>query len=368
MIFPLLPVFLTTILGAGAFSLGLIEGVSDSTSSLLKIISGVWSDRAKKKKIFIFYGYGLATIMRPMIGIALNWGAVLGFRFGDRIGKGIRTAPRDALIAASVPENQRGRAYGFHRMMDHAGAVLGSLIGAGLIYLMPGRFRLIFLSAAIPGIFSLFALARVKEVSAISSAESSNVSVPHIKLPPRAKGFLILLFFFTLGNATDAFLLLRLTTGGIAIALLPLLWAGLHIVKSSTNSIFGKLSDKMDRRFLLLVGWIFYGVVYALFSFSLSIPALIALFLVYGLFYGLTEGPEKALLSEWVDPSCHGKVFGWYHGVLGVALLPAGVLFGLLWDHWGYATAFGFGGAISLATALIWMIWMLLSRRAPLVF
>lgn len=367
MIFPLLPVFLTTVLRAGPFALGLIEGISDSISSLMKLIAGYWSDRLQKRRFFVFLGYGLSSFLRPLIGLAPHWLFVLGLRFGDRVGKGIRTAPRDALIASSVQNRQRGGAFGFHRMMDHAGAVVGSLLGAFFITLAPQGFRLIFLSAAIPALASLFLLSRIQEVSyAPPHAASFQVALaPLAKIPLRVKGFLALLFFFTLGNATDAFLLLRLKEGGIATFFLPLLWAGLHIVKAIANSIFGRIADRVDRRLLILIGWLFYGGVYALFAFPLSLPFLISLFLLYGIFYGLTESPEKALLAEWVEFPHLGQVYGWYHTILGMALLPASLIFGFLWEKWDYETAFAFGAALSLISSMIWGVWFVFSRSTP---
>jgi len=356
MIFPLLPAFLTIVLGADPFVLGLIEGISDTTSSLLKLVSGYLSDRFKKRRFFVLLGYGLSSLLRPLTGLAPHWSMVLGIRFGDRVGKGLRTSPRDALIAQSVPASQAGRAFGFHQMMDHAGAVVGSLIGAGLIFLLPGKYRMIFLFAGAPALCALGILTRVREKEPIEkSPEKTEKSPP---LPVQVKFFLGLLFFFTLGNATDAFLLLRLQVNGLPLAVIPLLWAGLHIIKASSNSWIGRLSDRGNRRAFLVLGWIFYAAVYSLFALPLPTTAVVLLFLAYGLFYGLTEPTEKALLKEWVPAEQYGTAYGLYHTVLGVALLPAGLFFGFLWKTWGYGAAFGFGAGITAVTAVVWIFWM----------
>ncbi len=362
MIFPLLPTFLTTVLGASPFALGLIEGVSDSVSSLLKLVSGYFSDRIKKRRLFVLIGYGLSSCLRPLIGISHHWLTVFGIRFGDRIGKGIRSAPRDALIAAVVDQHNRGRAFGFHRMMDHAGAVVGSLIGAGFIFFAPGHYRQIFLLASIPAFCAISILYKLKEVESPASLRpeqgvKKEVSPPYglpRGVPQRVKVFLTLLFLFTLGNATDAFLLLRLQSGGIAIAYLPLLWAGFHVIKAYGNQWFGTFSDGREKGVFIFFGWLTYSLAYLLFALSLSKIQLALLFLGYGIFYGLTESPEKALLAEWAPSESYGAIYGFYHTILGVALLPAGLLFGFLWKTGGYPYAFRLISIIGFLSALLW--------------
>ena len=353
MIFPLLPTFLTTVLMAGPAALGWIEGLSETSSSIFKLIAGKWSDRLGKRRFFVWWGYGLSSLMRSLIGLSPNWLVVLGLRFGDRVGKGLRTAPRDSLIALSVPENQRGHAFGYHRMMDHSGAVVGSLIGAGLLFLLPGQFRLIFLLAAVPALIACLLLKHVDEVSPSEQISDTTKNLPKEPLPIKIKLFLVALFVFNLGNATDAFLLLRLQTDGLPATAIPLLWAAFHIIKAGSNSLLGHLSDKVDRRFFVFGGWLLYAIVYLLFSRDLSQAQMIFIFLVYGVFFGLTEGPEKALVSTWTNRNQLGNIFGSYHFIMGISLLPASLIFGYLWQWGGFSLAFTVAGGITLLATIM---------------
>lgn len=364
MIFSLLPAFLTLSLGAGAQVLGIIEGISETTASFVKILSGKISDRFPKKRPFVLVGYSLSSIMRSMIGLAPNWLTVLGLRFGDRVGKGIRTAPRDSLIALSVDPKMRGQAYGFHRMMDHTGAVVGALMSALLIFIFPGRYRLIFLLSAIPALLACLTIFRVREEELKPEVPflSKEKSATGNSLPTNIKIFLAILFVFNLGCATDAFLLLRLQNNGVALALIPLMWAAFHIVKAVSNSYLGKLSDRFNHKVFVVLGWLLYSISYMIFSKELSTPVLMIFFLIYGMFYGFVEAPEKALVAAWSKKESYGNAFGAYHFIVGISLLPANLLFGFIWKTGNASMAFGFSALITLISTIALTVWM---RWAP---
>jgi len=353
MTYPLLPVFLTTVLGASAMSIGVIEGAAESTAALLKLASGWLSDRARKRKPLVLAGYGLASAIRPLIGLAQSAAQVFGIRIADRIGKGIRTSPRDALIADSVDPSIRGRAFGFHRSADHAGAVVGPLIAFALLRWSTIDLRHVFLWTAVPGALAVAALLfGVRETARTAPAARPSGVDLKAQLGGRFWAFLAVLFVFTLGNSTDAFLLLRAADLGVPSALVPILWAMLHVVKSAASTPGGALSDRIGRKPLLVAGWLIYAAVYLALGQAREAWHAWALFAVYGVYFGLTEGVEKALVADLVPAEKRGAAFGWYNLALGLGALPASLLFGLLWDRAGQATAFGFGAALALLAAL----------------
>lgn len=351
MIYPLLPAFLTTVIGAGALSLGIIEGLAESTAALVKVAGGYLSDRAGRKKPFLYAGYGLAGLARPLIGLATAWPAVLLLRFADRVGKGIRTSPRDALIADVTEPSSFGAAYGFHRAMDHCGAVLGPLAASALLALGLGL-RDVFLLAALPAALVMVAIAlAVKERPTAERTERKADEPP--PLPSSAKTLLAAIALFTLGNSTDAFLLLRLADAGVPAAGVALLWSVFHLVKMASAWLGGRLSDRTGRKPMLAAGWLWYSAVYLAFALVESRGALIAIFLAYGLYYGMTEPVEKAWVADMAPGRARGRAFGWYNGVVGLAALPASLLFGLLWKACGPAVAFGTGALLALAATLM---------------
>jgi MFS family permease len=360
MIYPLLPVFLTTVLGASAGSLGVIEGAAETTAALLKLASGWWSDRVRRRKPLIAFGYGLASAARPLIAIAQSATQVLAIRLVDRVGKGIRGAPRDALIADSVDPSIRGKAFGFHRASDHAGAVVGPLLAFAVLHWWHTPLRTVFWLAAIPGVIAVaIAIFVVKEERmgmgmGMGKVETSH-SHPHSHsdpIPKRFWGALGAITLFTLGNSTDAFLLLRATQLGVPVAMAPILWAMLHVVKSATSTPGGILSDRIGRKPAVIAGWMIYAIVYLLFARATEAWHAWALFAVYGLYFGLAEGPERALVADIVPGGKRGTAYGWYNLSIGIAALPASVVFGLLWDRAGSATAFTFGAALAGLAAL----------------
>lgn len=353
MIYPLLPIFLVGTLGAGAFALGLIEGVAETVAALLKIVSGRWTDRLRRRKPFIFVGYGLAGIARPLIGLAGSWPMVLLLRGMDRVGKGIRTSPRDALIADSVPVEIRGRAFGFHRMMDHGGAVLGPLVAAVLLSGFGFSLQTVFLCAALPAavVMAVIVFAVHDAPRAPATRKEPDKSQAHWPLGANYRRLLIAILVFTLGNATDAFILLRLSDAGLSAAWIALLWSAHHVVKMTAAYTGGTLSDRFGRRAMILSGWLLYALVYGAFAFAQSLTALVVIFLVYGVYYGFVEPVEKAWVVDLVPAEQRGTALGYYHGTVGIAALPASLLFGVIWDVFSPGAAFACGAALALVAA-----------------
>lgn len=365
MIYPLLPLFLTTVLGASAAALGVIEGIAESVSSLLRLPAGWLSDRLGRRKPLILFGYGVAAIARPLIGLSQSAGQVLAIRVSDRFGKGVRSAPRDALIADSVEESQRGYAFGLHRAADSFGAVVGPLIAWAVLGLGWVELRELFLWAAVPGAISvalvLFVVREREPEVRVAPVAAPSATPPASGAASAALGapfwrYLSVLLLFTLSTSTDAFLLLRASQLGVPTALIPILWAMLHVVKSSTSALGGGLSDRLGRRPLILGGWTIYAAVYLGFAAATVQWQAWALFLVYGLYFGMTEGTEKALVADLVPAARRGTAFGWFNAALGLGALPASVIFGLIWEGYGPETAFATGAALAGLAALFFTI------------
>src|SRR5215207_8137828 len=347
-IYPLLPAFLKGLLGVSspyaAAVIGLIEGAAESVSSLLKLFSGYFSDRRGRRKGLVVFGYALAGVMRPLLGFASSWHQVFVIRLADRVGKGIRSAPRDAMIADAAAPAERGLAFGFHRAMDHGGAVIGPLLGAAIIYLVASNraapttadYRTVFLLASVP---------------AVATPPPRRLSLRGFD--GNFKRFLVLVSLFTLSNSTDAFLILRAQDAGVAGAAIPLLWSALHVSKVVSSLVGGSLSDRLGRKTLIVSGWLLYAAVYFGFA-HVSTPAgAWALFLVYGVYFGLAEGAEKALVADLVRPEQRGTAYGLYNLAFGITVLPASLLMGALWDTWNPETAFFVSAAIGTTAALL---------------
>lgn len=353
MIYPLLPLFLTTVLGGGPAFLGLIEGVAESTASILKLVSGVMSDRVRRRKNLVLWGYGISALARPLIALATSPLAVLFIRFGDRVGKGIRTSPRDALIADSIDPEVRGKAYGFHRSLDNAGALIGPLIATLLLTWFVSDLRAVFWMAAIPGgIAVLLIVLKVREVGP-AAVKKGNANFLRIIPGGRLRTYLLILLLFTLGNSSDVFLLLRAGQLGVTQARIPLLWTFFNLVKMVFTMPFGALSDRIGRRWLIISGWGVYALAYLGFAFATTELHIWLLFAFYGLFYGLTEGVEKALLADIADPSERGSAFGWYNCATGIGALPASLIFGVIWQRLSPHAAFGFGALLACLAAVL---------------
>ena len=374
-IYPLLPVFLTRVLGATAVSLGVIEGVAEAANSLLKVISGRLSDRWNTRQPIVIAGYGLSSLMRPLIGLVVTWPQVLGIRFLDRVGKGIRGSPRDALLAAAATPESRGKVFGFHRAMDHAGAMLGPLLASLFLLLYPGEYRTLFLLTIVPGAVAVALLTRVQDVRmpppqpAVREERPGQVptATPQgswRRLPRTLYVFFVVLLIFALGNSADAFLLLRLTDLGVSPVLIPLLWAAHHAVKAVMSVVGGIRSDRVGRRRVIALGWVIYALVYAGFALTTSLASLILLFLGYGLYYGLAEGTEKALVADLAPADLRGTAFGLYNAVLGAGALAASVVFGLVWQAAGAPAAFALGAALALTATVLLYACVRPERRA----
>ncbi|MFN8665774.1 MAG: MFS transporter [Gemmatimonadaceae bacterium] len=362
MIYPLIPTFLATTLGASALAVGAIEGTAESVASALKFASGWWSDRLRRRKPLVVAGYLLASVLRPLVGVAQGAGQVFAIRVGDRIGKGIRTAPRDALLADSVAPSQRGAAFGFHRAADHLGAVVGPLVAFALMTWAGVSLRVVFLLAAIPAALAMVVLiGMVREEDRAAPAQGAAPERDRIagdmaadaRLGGRFAAYLGVLLLFTLGNSTDAFLLLRARALGVETAMLPVLWAALHVVKAAASTPAGALSDRVGRRGLIVAGWLVYSATYVGFAVAEGAWAAWLLFLAYGVFFGLTEGVEKALVADLVPAVARGRAFGWYNLAIGVGALPASLLFGAVWDARGAPAAFLLGAALSAVAAVL---------------
>lgn len=354
MIYPLLPLFLTEHLRASALFVGLIEGVAESTAAVTKFLFGWLSDRLRKRTRFVVAGYTLANTIRPLIGLATSPWHVLLLRFTDRIGKGMRTAPRDAWLAELADHNTRGKTFGFHRAMDHAGAVVGPLLATAFLVFYPGELRPLFLVSLIPGLIAVgfiiaakkTSLGPIKPVAAVSTISLS------ASIPSSFKKFLAVLLLFTLGNSSDVFLLLKLKLSGVDIKWIPLLWSALHVVKSLFSFPGGHLADLIGRRHAIALGWALYAAVYFILGSTNHTWIVISAFLLYGLYPALTESAEKALAAEMVSPSIRGTAFGLYNLVIGLAALPASLLFGFLWTQGGPRLAFYTGATLALLASL----------------
>jgi len=363
MAIPLLPAFVTGVLAAGPLMLGWIEGAADAVAALLKYLSGRWSDKTGKQRIFVLGGYGLASLVRPLLAIATSPLHVLGVRVTDRIGKGLRTSPRDVILAASVPREHRGAAFGFHRAMDHAGAVLGPLVALVILALSDNNIRLVFALTVIPGVLAILSVIvgvkdKPEQVEERSGEEREEVFQQDStnRAQKNLVRFLVPLSLFTLGNASDVFLLMKAGAEKTPLYGLPLLWVGLHIVKMISVIPGGALADRWGKQRTIALGWLVYAAIYAGFAFAQNTTSITLLFLAYGLYYGLTEGGEKALIAQIAPGGRRGTAFGWYHMTLGLMTLPASILFGFLWEVFSGKVAFLVSASLALLASLMLII------------
>ncbi len=355
MVYPLLPQFLIGALGGNRFALGVIEGIADSTASLLKLFSGAWSDRTGARKGFVVVGYALAAVARPLIALAVAPWHLLAARAADRVGKGLRTAPRDALIAELAAPSVRGRAFGFHRAMDHLGAAVGPLLAAGFLWAWPDGLRPLFLLTAVPGlaVVALLVVGLREPRSNVVEKSTATFTLTLAPFPRNFRLYLVALVVFTLGNASDAFLLVRAGELGVPTALLPLLWCAFHVIKSVGNLLAGRAVDRLGPRPLIFAGWLIYAAVYLAFALATAAWHAWALFLAYGLFFALTEPAEKTLVTRLTSGENKGLAFGWFNFAIGVAALPSSLLFGGIYERFGATAAFGWGAALSLLAGLL---------------
>jgi len=367
MIYPLLPAFLTAVLGAGPEVLGAVEGIAEATASLLKLYSGYLSDKVKQRKGWIIAGYSISNVIRPVIAFSTSWIHVLALRFSDRVGKGLRTSPRDAIIADSTPAEFRGKAYGFHRAMDHGGAIIGPLTATALLLVYHDNIKTIFLLSFIPGLLAVFTLIfGLKEKQAegprVAHPATFNFRTSWVEMSTGFRKYLGIILVFTIGNSTDAFLLLRAQQLGVPVTLLPTIWVVLHIVKMGFSVPGGIISDSIGRKKVIVTGWIVYALVYAGFGMASQHWHAWALFAVYGIYFGLTEGVEKALVADFAPTHLRGSAFGLYHMTIGIGAFPASLLFGLVWQKLGSTAAFAMGAGIALVASVMLSI---LTVRKP---
>jgi MFS family permease len=377
MIYPLLPVFFTGLVSPGwvAVYVGLMEGIAEASASLLKLFSGRISDALGKRKVLAILGYGISSAVRPLMALAAAGWHVVGLRFLDRVGKGIRTSPRDALISDSVGKEYRGLAFSFHRAMDHVGAILGPIVAVAVLYAFLGyglwkgstkeataeemhALRWLFAIALVPGVAAMIALmGKVREVAPKpSEAKPPSATGVWRQLPRRFYAFVGVVTLFALGNSSDLFLVFYgETTFGFGLLQLIGLWVVLHVSKMVFSIPGGLLSDKLGRRPVIIAGWIVYALVYLGMAFvdpeaPWQFWALIA---VYGFYYGMTEGAQSALVADFVPSELRGTAYGFYHGAIGLAALPASLVFGIVWKAYGPVTAFGIGAGLAGAAAIL---------------
>jgi MFS family permease len=406
MIYPLIPAYIAA-LGSGAILLGVIEGVAETTASMLKLISGIISDKTGKRKLLVLIGYSISSVVRPLTGIVTSAWEIIFVRMFDRVGKGIRTAPRDALIASSVDESSRGRAYGFERAMDHIGAVVGPLLAIITLLILFAGFglkdslmalRWTFILAIIPGILAVLTLIFfVKEKTAQNSkGELFKFSLK--RFDRNFRSYLVIMIIFTLGNSSDAFLLFRVEeavqkSGAVVrivnnidplnrmvsnfgnaaaqekiinILFLPLIWGFFHIIKAAFSTPLGGLSDRIGRKKVINTGWAIYSFVYVSFALLIFMPAgmqiisTFVLFAIYALFYAFTEGTEKAFVADLVGEENRGTAFGLFNFSIGLGALPASIIFGFLYSYFdkrfpgfGGTVAFGFGGLMAFVSMIL---------------
>jgi MFS family permease len=352
-----LPLFLANVLGVRTTVIGLIEGIAESTSTLLKLVSGHLSDRIGYKKTLALWGYGLSNFTKPLLYFATSWGLVLVVRFLDRVGKGIRTAPRDALIADVTPPEMRGRAFGFNKAMDKAGAVIGLLVAAAVVYLSQqdavaltrGSYQWLVLLAVFPGLAAVGVLA--KWVEEKPKPLNGSPRLAWSQMDGRFWAFIVILTIFTLGNSSDAFLMLRAQTLGFSTVEIFLVIAVFNLVVTLTSTRGGALSDTMGRRGLILAGWVIYALIYIGFAFASAWWHVWILYTGYGLYYGAFLGASSALVADLVPEHLRGTAYGIFNAALGIVAFPASMLAGLLWDWYGPAAPFLAGGALALVAA-----------------
>jgi MFS family permease len=353
LIYPLIPIYLASVLMAGPGALGVIEGIADMVGSLLKLFSGIVADRVRMTKLLVAGGYGLAAISRPLLVLASSWPIVLGLRFLDRVGKGLRTSPRDAMLAAAVTDGQRGLAFGLQRAMDNAGAVIGPLVATGLLAAhVP--IETIFLWTVVPGAAAVGLTLSLKEPARELRCEARAFDWSPAALPPAYKRYLWVLALFTLGNSSNMFLLLRARELGMPDYRIPLLWGLASLVAALFSTYLSGLSDRVGRVRMIVAGWTVYALFYLALGLNAANTAILwPLFAFYGLFMAATEGTEKALVADLAPAALLGTAYGWFNLTTGILLLPASFVFGALWQHFDSEWAFGFAAGCAFVAALL---------------
>ena len=355
MVFPLIPLFLTSILGAGAYVVGIVEGAAETTASLLKVVSGFWSDKIRKRKPFILFGYSLSSITKPLFAFANVWSFVLFVRVIERIGKGLRTAPRDAIVAESCDEHVRGKAYGFHRAMDGIGSVLGAVIAFLLLPFL--GYRNIFLLAFIPGIIAVFVILFIKEkkVPVEKKLKETSIRVSFKELPLNLKLFITVSSIFALGHFGYAFLLLRAQNIGLADSKAILLYVMFYVVYTICVIPAGILSDKIGRKPVLIIGYAIFAVTTFGLIFTSTIYSILIFFFIYGIFYAMIDGVQRAFVVDLAPEHLKATALGAFHAAIGLVALPGGFIAGLLWDKINPEATFVYGLALAIVSIVLFM-------------
>jgi len=363
MIFTLVPLFLFNVLRIGTPIIGLIGGLTEGADALLRIFGGWLSDRIGKRKILAVLGYSISTIAKPFMYLATSWGSVLAVRFGDRVGKGIRTSPRDALVADSVSAGERGKGFGLHRAMDTFGAVLGLVIAAVIVYLVQGgeltlslqTYQWLVLVGVVPAVLAVLVLLFfVREQRKLSSSDiGSQVSFKRVSgFDTRFKLFLAIMAVFTLGNSSDFFVILRAQDLGSSVIYVVLMLVVFNFAYAATSLPAGVLSDRLGRRRVITLGWFIYVLVYLGFALASELWQVWLLFACYGVYYGVVEGVARAFVADLVPEEKRGTAYGLYHGVVGLTLLPASLIAGWLWQAYSPAAPFYFGAGLAFIAML----------------
>ena len=361
MVYSVMPLFLLSI-GASKTTISLIEGIAESTASLLKAISGYWSDKIGKNKPFMIIGYGITAIITPLYALARIPIQILFFRFFERIGKGLRAAPRDSLISGSIKKNEAGKTFGFQKAMDNSGAIVGPLIAFLMLSIFPLNYSYIFLLATIPAILGVLTIIIfIKEAKTEKKETTNKISLQ--LLPKKFYFFLIIIFVFTLGNSADALLLVKTSETGIDKSYIPFVYMIFNTVSVLLAIPIGKLSDRIGREKLIILGFLIYAIVYYFFGRFNNINVFIFLFMLYGFYSALTDGSQKAMISDIVSKDLKGTGFGIYHAVLGITLLPASLIAGLLYDKVNSNAPFYFGSVMALIATLLMIIFTVLDKR-----
>ena len=371
MVINILPLFLSNVLGIKTNIIGIIEGVAEATSSILKLFSGWLSDRLGGRKWLAVLGYGLSALAKPFFYFANSWGMVAGVRWADRVGKGIRTAPRDALVADSVPFEQRGIAFGFQRAADTAGAMLGILIALGVVWfaqrntLALGKttFQTIVLISIIPAILAVLVLAiGTRDVAVTGQRVAPKFAFRSLGKPFVI--FMIIVSLFDLGNSSDAFLVLRAQERGLSVIGILAMLVAFNLIYTVLSAPAGAISDKVGRRRLIIIGWLVYGIIYLGFGFAQQAWHIVILYILYGVYYGLAYGTTKAMVADLVPENVRGTAYGTYNAVLGILDFPASVIAGVLWQGafgwqgFGAGAPFLFGGALAIIASILMWLWM----------
>lgn len=362
MIYAVMPLFLLS-LGASKTELSLIEGVAESTASVLKALSGWWSDKIRKNKPFMIIGYAFTAVLSPLFSLVTTPLQVLIIRFTERVGKGIRTAPRDSLIAASSEDGTKGRSFGFHKAMDNSGAIIGPLLASLILFLFPENYRMVFLFAALPGLLGIMSV--ILFVKEAKSKAASPGKITFRDFPKKYYVFLAIVFVFTLGNSTDALLLVKASDIGVKDAFIPVVYLIIYSVSVIFAVPIGILSDKIGRERLIIFGYLLYSIIYFGFGRTNTITVLIMLFALYGLYGAATDGVQKALVSDIIDKDRRGTGLGIYNCLIGITLLPASLIAGVLYDNINNRAPFYFGSVLALIAACLMFVFYRMYKRKP---